>query len=117
MPQDYYREYRIKTLYNKLNAIEKELRPKCDAAELEIAETFLKIIKNADEGLLKREDACSWFAGFMQYDFLSPEMHEIACLAGNLELPDKHVSGNIKEKWAELKERLEKLRNKLTQRK
>lgn len=73
-----------------------------------LCQTVVRIVHSGKASL---HDGAYTIAGMMFMDRVSADeiMEDICFQAGELELPPHQVSGNIVEKWAELKESLVKL--------
>lgn len=69
------------------------------------------ILELIDRGKITRQEGCYQIAGFMTIDAVRNDFRllDVCMVASELELPDKHVSGNIKEKWQLLKRLVSRL--------
>jgi hypothetical protein len=63
-----------------------------------------KVIEAAASGELSRKEAAYAIAGWLALDSIRQDSRfcDIAILASELELPDKHISDNPRDKWREL---------------
>lgn len=74
------------------------------------AEEFVRVCQTiigwVDRGLCTLQDGTYTIAGLMFFEDVnqSPEMLDICLQAGELELPEDHISGSVYEKWQTLKD-------------
>jgi len=69
-----------------------------------VLEYYAELIDLADKGTITRQEAAYLIADTMWYKSVdsNPDIESIAFDAGELELPEKNVSGNLDERWKRL---------------
>lgn len=70
-----------------------------------------EIIAKVENGSVRLEDGAYTIAGLMFWDRVSKidRLFDVCLHAGELELPAQYVSGDVQEKWNELKKTVQEL--------
>jgi hypothetical protein len=70
-----------------------------------IAKLCLKLIDETPNDKAAMMETCHIITGNFMWRHYDDELEDAIDLAGELELPEEHVSGDVMEKWAEMKEK------------
>lgn len=72
----------------------------------DLKEYCLSQIELVESGKVSRQQACYEIAGLMFRSEVDrhEQMEDVCLVAGELELPDRHVDGDIPERWKEFKD-------------
>lgn len=102
----------LESLYSELNRIEEVDENNITIVndkklKRRIAKFFLNLVEGAGEDKELIREISYDIAGFMQFKF-DETLDAITGMAGELELPEEHVSGDVIEMFKDMKKKLKK---------
>jgi hypothetical protein len=103
----------LDALRQKLQKIEKEVGDPnfpIDDSDLKkrVAKVCLKLVEGTPKEKTSIMETANIITGHFIWSVYGDDLDSAIELAGELELPEKHVEGDVFEKWEELKEMFEK---------